>query len=115
MRYRFEHLKINSTSLRTYVSTLYFFAERVDCRKYKIYSHIKISYCNLSNFFVHLGKWLVSGQLKCWEAEQVLTLEGPKKAMEVLEEASSLLNRAKSLETQDSYDAELKSVFVCER
>ena len=27
--------------------------------------------------------------------------------MEVLEEASSLLNRAKSLETQDSYDAEL--------
>ena len=34
-------------------------------------------------------------------------MEGPKKAMEVLEEASSLLNRAKSLETQDSYDAEL--------
>ena len=38
-------------------------------------------------------------------------MEGPEKAMEVLEEAPSLLNRAKPMEAQDSYDAE-RSLYL---
>lgn len=64
-------------------------------------------YCWTKVYFLSaLGKWLVTGQLKCWEAEQVISLEGPKKALDILEEAEEYLDKAKPLVSKESFEVE---------